>query len=100
MINKEKLCEIILSPVLTEKSYMGSQGEKKQVSLKVRLDATKTEIMEAVKFLFDVKPYSVRTSVVKGKTRVFKQMPGKKSDWKKAVVTLEAGQEIKFLTDN
>jgi large subunit ribosomal protein L23 len=100
MISKERLCEVILSPLMTEKSYLiASQGAEKQVSFKVRLDSTKTEIKEAVKFLFEVEPSAVRTLRVKGKTRMFKQISGKTQDWKKAVVTLKAGDDINFLTD-
>ncbi len=100
MISKEKLCEIIISPLMTEKAYLGSRGAKnKQVSFKVKKGATKTEIKEAVKFLFDVELTAVNTSMAKGKTRTFKQIPGKKQDWKKAIVTLAAGHDINFISE-
>ena len=85
MISKERLCEIIVSPLMTEKSYLVSEGARKQVLLKVRTDATKLEIKEAVELLFDTKVDSVRTLNVKGKSRFFRQVAGKRQNWKRAV---------------
>ncbi len=99
MTSKEKLCEIILSPLVTEKAYAASQGDKRQVFFKVKKQATKSEIKESIEFLFDVKVEAVNTSVKKGKTRMFKQMPGKASDWKKAMVTLKSGYDINSLSE-
>lgn len=82
----------ILSPHVTEKATMGS--EHGQVTFKVALEATKPQIKEAVETLFGVKVKAVNTIVQKGKTKVFKGFRGKRSDFKKAIVTLEQGQVI------
>jgi len=84
--------DIIRAPVVTEKSTMGSQYS--QVTFKVRLDATKPQIKTAVEALFDVKVKAVNTLVNKGKTKRFKGMKGFRSDEKKAIISLEAGQTI------
>jgi large subunit ribosomal protein L23 len=89
---KETLYGVILAPVITEKATRGS--EFNQVTFKVRDDASKPLIKAAVETLFSVKVKAVNTLVVKGKTKRFKGIPGKRSDWKKAVVTLAAGQTI------
>jgi large subunit ribosomal protein L23 len=64
----------------------------------VTTDATKPEIAAAVELLFDVKVDAVRTVLMKGKRKRFGQMQGKRSDWKKAYVRLQEGQEIDFAT--
>lgn len=84
--------DVILSPVVTEKSTMGSQFG--QVTFRVANCATKPQIKSAVEGLFGVKVKGVNTLVTKGKTKMFKGRPGRRSDVKKAVVTLEDGQTI------
>ena len=88
--------DIILSPVITEKAT--ARSEHNQVVFKVRRDATKPQIKEAVERLFDVKVKSVNTLVTKGKVKMFRGTRGQRSDVKKAVVTLEAGQSIDITT--
>jgi large subunit ribosomal protein L23 len=78
--------------VITEKATRGS--EHNQVTFKVRTDASKPMIKAAVETLFSVKVKAVNTLVVQGKTKRFKGIPGKRSDWKKAIVTLAQGQTI------
>jgi len=82
----------ILSPHVTEKATLGS--ENGQVTFKVALKATKPEIKQAVENLFDVKVKAVNTMIQKGKTKRFKGIMGRRSDFKKAIVTLEEGQVI------
>jgi large subunit ribosomal protein L23 len=65
---------------------------------KVPLDATKPEIRTAVEGVFGVKVTAVNTLIVKGKTKRFRGIPGKRSDVKKAVVTLAEGQQIDVTT--
>lgn len=84
--------DVIQSPVVTEKSTMGSQFG--QVTFKVALTATKPQIKTAVETLFGVKVKGVNTLVSKGKTKRFKGVLGFRSDTKKAIVTLEDGQTI------
>ena len=84
--------DVILSPVITEKSTLLS--ENNAVVFKVADSATKPQIKAAVEALFDVKVVSVNTLTQKGKTKRWKGKPYRRSDVKKAVVTLAAGQSI------
>jgi large subunit ribosomal protein L23 len=88
--------DVIVSPVITEKATALSEHNK--VVFRVRPDATKPQIKEAVEKLFDVKVKSVNTLVTKGKVKMFRGTRGQRSDVKKAVVTLEAGQSIDITT--
>ena len=88
--------EAILSPVITEKSTAAS--EHNQVVFKVPLTATKPEIKAAVEGLFKVKVKAVNTITTKGKVKRFKGFVSKRTDVKKAVVTLAEGQSIDVAT--
>jgi large subunit ribosomal protein L23 len=88
--------DLILAPVITEKSTMGS--EHRQVTFKVPLDATKPEIKAAVEGLFNVKVDAVNTLIQKGKTKRFRGIVGRRSDYKKAIVTLSEGHTIDVTT--
>ena len=83
--------DVILAPHITEKSTLLS--EQNGVVFKVANDATKPQIKEAVEALFGRKVKSVNTIVSKGKTKRWKGAPYKRSDVKKAIVTLAEGQE-------
>jgi large subunit ribosomal protein L23 len=84
--------DVILAPVITEKSTLLS--ENNAVVFKVANDATKPAIKAAVEALFDVKVVGVNTLVTKGKTKRWKGKPYKRTDVKKAIVTLAEGQSI------
>ena len=88
--------DIIISPVITEKSTMAS--EHSQVVFDVAIDATKADIKAAVEALFSVKVKAVNTLVRKGKIKGFKGRYGEQSDSKKAIVTLEEGHRIDVTT--
>ena len=88
--------DIILSPVITEKATLASEHNK--VVFRVRKDATKPQIKEAVERLFDVKVVSVNTLVTKGKVKMFRGTRGQRSDVKKAIVTLVEGESIDVTT--
>ena len=88
--------DVIVSPVITEKAT--ALSEQNKVVFRVRPDATKPQIKEAVEKLFDVKVKSVNTLVTKGKVKMFRGTRGQRSDVKKAVVTLEEGQTIDVTT--
>jgi large subunit ribosomal protein L23 len=88
--------DVILAPVITEKATIASEQNK--VTFKVAPHATKPQIKEAVEKLFDVKVKSVNTLVREGKTRMFKGRPGRRSDSKRAIVTLEEGHKIDVTT--
>jgi large subunit ribosomal protein L23 len=88
--------DVILSPVITEKAT--KLTETNQVVFRVTLNATKPAIAKAVADLFKVKVKAVNTITVKGKKKLFRGKPFKRSDYKKAVVTLEEGQQIDVTT--
>ena len=88
--------DVIVAPVITEKATTSS--EHNQVIFRVAMHATKPQIKEAVEKLFDVKVKAVNTLVRKGKTRNFRNIHGRLSDTKKAIVTLEEGHRIDVTT--
>ena len=88
--------DVVLAPHITEKSTMLS--EYNAVVFKVAGDATKPEIKAAVEALFSVSVLGVNTIVQKGKTKKWKGKPYTRSDVKKAIVTLAAGQSIDVTT--
>lgn len=88
--------DVILAPVITEKSTAVS--ENNQVVFKVRLDATKPQIKQAVESLFGVKVLAVNTTTRKGKTKRFRGTEGRQKDEKKAIVKLAEGDRIDVTT--
>lgn len=88
--------DIILSPVITEKATMVS--ENNQVVFRVPLEASKPDIRAAVEALFNVKVRAVNTLRQKGKTKRFRGIKGRRSDIKKAIITLEDGYSIDVTT--
>ena len=87
--------DIILRPVITEESMMGTA--EKKYSFKVAKDATKPEIKEAVEKLFGVKVAKVNTMNCKGHLRRYGRFEGYTESWKKVVVTLtEDSKTIEF----
>ncbi|SFF60253.1 LSU ribosomal protein L23P [Fontimonas thermophila] len=95
----DRLHQVIIGPVISEKSTRVAEKANTAV-FKVLRDAEKPEIKLAVERLFNVKVEGVRTLNVKGKNKRFGRFEGKRSDWKKAYVTLAEGQEIDFLAGN
>ena len=94
--SKERIYELIRSPVVTEKATRIS--EHNQVCFWVPLDANKFEIRAAVEDLFKVKVTAVNTLRKKGKVKRFQGYIGKQVETKKAVVTLAEGQSIDVMT--
>lgn len=92
----ETLYQMIQTPVITEKATMGSQYN--QVTFKVPVDANKAIIRSAVEAVFKVKVVKVNTLTQLGKTKIFKGRKAFRSDSKKAIVTLAAGQTIDVST--
>ena len=88
--------DTILSPVITEKATVLSEQNK--VVFRVAMEATKDEIAAAVEELFKVKVTKVNTLIQKGKTKRFRGREGRRSDVKKAIVTLQEGQSIDITT--
>ena len=94
-VGHDRLHRLILAPIVSEKSTRAlEQGN--QVVFKVLKDAAKPEIKVAVEKLFNVKVVDVQTLNVKGKKKGGAKTPGRRSDWKKAYVTLAEGQTIDF----
>lgn len=91
-----KSYDIVRSPVITEKSTLGA--ENNQVTFRVPLTASKPEIKTAIEDLFGVKVKAVNTLRVKGKTKRFRGIKGRRPDVKKAMVTLEDGHSIDVTT--
>jgi large subunit ribosomal protein L23 len=95
-MNQADLYDVIVSPVITEKSTEASEYNK--VVFNVARKATKPQIKLAVETLFNVKVKAVNTLNRKGKIKRFKGRLGKQSDVKKAVVTLQEGQMLDVTT--
>lgn len=92
MTVREELYDVIRRPIITEKATL--QSEHNAVVFEVALKATKPQIKEAVESLFGVKVRKINTVVQKGKRKMFRGRPGRRSDFKKAVVALEEGHMI------
>jgi large subunit ribosomal protein L23 len=88
--------DTIIAPVITEKATLLTELNK--VVFQVAKDATKDEIAAAVEELFKVRVIKVNTLITKGKTKRFRGILGKRSDVKKAIVTLQEGQTIDIST--
>jgi len=88
--------DVVVRPIITEKSTL--VGEHNQLVFEVARGATKPEIKAAVEALFNVKVTAVNTLVHKGKTKRWRGKPYRRSDAKKAIVTLAEGQSIDVTT--
>ena len=94
-MNNERLSKILLAPVVSEKSTrVGDQS--KQMVFKVLRDASKPEVRKAVEKMFGVTVTGVQLMNVRGKVKRFGQSVGRRSDWKKAYVSLAEGSDIDF----
>lgn len=96
-MNQERIFKVLLAPQVSEKATLVADRNN-QFIFKVAKDATKPEIRKAVEQLWSVKVKSVQTLVVKGKSKRFGRNMGKRSDWKKAYVSLEAGHDIDLMS--
>lgn len=94
-MSQERVYKVLLGPHVSEKANVVAENHGQYV-FKVLKDANKKEIKKAVELLFETKVDTVRTVLVKGKTKRTRFGMGKRSDWKKAYVSLEQGQEIDF----
>ncbi|AIL12572.1 50S ribosomal protein L23 [Candidatus Paracaedimonas acanthamoebae] len=92
LIGMERALTVIQAPLMTEKSTIASQF--RQYGFKTLLEATKPEIKSAVEQIFKVKVVAVNTILQKGKVKRFKGREGRRSDYKKAIVTLAEGHTI------
>ena len=94
-LRQERLMTIIRGPHVSEKSHIAA--EQNQVVLRVRGDATKSEIRQAVELLFEVSVENVTVVNVKGKIKRFGRTSGRRNNWKKAYVRLAEGSQIEAL---
>lgn len=93
----KEIHEILVAPHITEdstKNMVDPRTGVRQYVFKVAMDANKSEIKEAIEKRFDVKVDSVNTLINRGKMKRIRLVAGKKSNWKKAYITLKAGQKI------
>ena len=88
------LYDVILEPVITEKST--AQKEEQKYSFRVHPDSNKYSVREAVEKIFNVHVTRVNTRVVPGKWKRVRVRPGLTAEWKKATVTLKEGEKIEF----
>ena len=92
-MNQERIFQILKTPHISEKSAVLGDSANQAV-FQVATDANKVEIKQAVEQLFNVKVADVRTINMKGKSKRMGMRSGRRSDWKKAYVSLEQGHEI------
>lgn len=92
-MKQERLMKVILAPIVSEKSNMLAE-KRNQMAFKVLKDATKAEIKAAVELLFNVQVAAVSVVNIKGKAKRFGRTIGRRSDIRKAYVSLVAGQEL------
>jgi large subunit ribosomal protein L23 len=94
-MSKERLMTVLIQPHVSEKSATVAEKANQYV-FRVRDDASKGEIKQAVELMFEVKVTDVNVSNRPAKTRRFRNVPGKRSGYKKAYVSLVSGQTIDF----
>jgi large subunit ribosomal protein L23 len=94
-MTREQLMSVLIAPHVTEKTSLAMQNHN-QYTFRVRRDATKIDIRKAVELMFDVKVAGVQVVNEPGKTRRFGRTSGRTQDWKKAYVSLAAGQTIDY----
>ena len=95
-MNQERIMKVLVAPIVSEKSTRLADANR-QFVFKVVKDASKPEVRQAVELMFDVKVEAVQMANVRGKIKRFEQKMGKRSDWKKAYVTLAEGHDINFM---
>jgi large subunit ribosomal protein L23 len=94
--HQERLMTVLQGPLFSEKSTTSAESHN-QIVFKVRTDATKKEIRDAVELLFEVKVDGVQVLNYRGKAKRFSQTKGRRVNWKKAYVKLAEGSQIDFL---
>lgn len=94
-MNQERIYQVLLGPHISEKATVVAE-KNRQFVFRVRPDANKLEIKAAVEKLFNVKVESVNTTLTKGKSKRFGRSLGRRSDLKKAYVSLKEGFDLDF----
>lgn len=92
-----RLRNLIVRPIITEKSNRMMEGTPRKYTFEVRKEATKTDIRTAIEAIYNVRVTKVNTMIVKGKRRRFGRYPqGRTASWKKAIVTVAEDDEIRI----
>jgi large subunit ribosomal protein L23 len=94
-MTREQLMNVLLAPHVTEKTSFAMQNHN-QYTFRVRREATKIDIRQAVELMFEVKVTGVQVVNEPGKKRRFGRLSGRTQDWKKAYVSLAPGQAIDY----
>ena len=94
-MKREQLMNVLIAPHVTEKTSLAMQNNN-QYTFRVKRNATKTDIKQAVELMFEVKVKGVQIVNEPGKTRRFGRLVGRTQDWKKAYVSLVQGQTIDY----
>jgi len=95
-MKQERLYDVILGSFVSEKTNANYENNR-TVVLKVDNLATKTEIKKAVELCLDVQVEKVQTCIVKGKRKQFRQIEGRRKNWKKAYVVLKEGSKLDLM---
>jgi large subunit ribosomal protein L23 len=98
MFNPERLLQVIIAPQVSEKATYIAEKHN-HVIFRVAQDATKSEVKAAVELIWkpqNIQVKSVQIANVKGKKKRFGRFIGRRSNWKKAYVSIQSGQEINF----
>jgi large subunit ribosomal protein L23 len=96
-MNNAQLIDVLDAPIISEKSTIAAE-KNNQFVFKIKKQATKKQVKNAVEAMFKVEVDSVRVLNVKGKKKRFGKTLGQRSDWKKAYVKLKPGHDISFAT--
>ncbi|MGB5259667.1 MAG: 50S ribosomal protein L23 [Gammaproteobacteria bacterium] len=95
-MNRERLMNVLLAPIVSEKSSRLADAHR-QYAFKVMKNASKPDVKKAVEIMFDVKVDNVQIANMRGKVKAHGRSVGRRSDWKKAYVTLSEGHDIDFM---
>lgn len=95
-MNLERLLKVVVAPHISEKASILTE-KSNQYAFEVASNATKSEVKDAIEYLFKTKVKSVEIVSVKAKKKLFKGVEGTKKAWKKAYVTLHSDQAIDLL---
>ena len=94
-LRQERLMTVIQGPHMSEKAHVAAEGN--QIVFKVRTDATKKDVKDAVELLFEVKVVDVTVVNCRGKAKRFGRTQGRRKNWKKAYVRLSPDSELDFM---
>jgi large subunit ribosomal protein L23 len=94
-MSRNTLHQVLKRPLITEKAN-DLKDSANQVAFEVAMTSNKPEIRRAVETIFNVEVSAVNTAIVRGKKKRVGRRIGRRPNWKKAIVTLQSGQDIDF----